>query len=281
MKLGISSYSFLQAMRQKRMTMLDVPDAAARMGFESVDFAKLTPEGGEIADNAAKLKTLCRDAGLEIANYAVPGDFLLTPVQDEVQRLRADVEVAAALGAKTLRHDSVPWGFKGGVSFASVVDRLAEGYGLVTEQAKTLGIRTMIENHGTFAQDSDRIELLLNAVNNKNFGLLLDIGNFMCADESPLHAVGVLAPYAFHVHAKDFFVKPADAIDPGEGWFHSRGGAYLRGAIVGHGAVPVKPALDIMKNTGYDGTVALEFEGMEVCEEAIRISLANLKRYLA
>src|SRR3712207_8560418 len=40
-------------------------------------------------------------------------------------------------------------------------------------------------------------------------------------------------PYASIVHFKDFYIRPADT-DPGEGWFRSRGGKYLRGAIVGN-----------------------------------------------
>ena len=32
----------------------------------------------------------------------------------------------------------------------------------------------MVENHGYFAQDSDRVEKLINAVDHPNFGLLLD-----------------------------------------------------------------------------------------------------------
>ena len=69
----------------------------------------------------------------------------------------------------------------------------------------------MVENHGFFCQDSDRVELLVNKVAHKNFGLLVDMGNFLCVDEDPAVAVGRCAPYAFNVHVKDFIKKSGEA----------------------------------------------------------------------
>ena len=68
--------------------------------------------------------------------------------------------------------------------------------------------------------------------------------------------------------------------NPGEGWFRSRGGNYLRGAIIGHGDIPIVRCLEIMKRAGYDGVFSIEFEGMEDNERALNIGLANLKRFV-
>jgi hypothetical protein len=43
----------------------------------------------------------------------------------------------------------------------------------------------MVENHGFFCQDSERVEKLITQVGKENFGALVDIGNFLCVDESP------------------------------------------------------------------------------------------------
>ena len=110
-------------------------------------------------------------------------------------------------------------------------------------------------------------------------GLLVDMGNFMCVDEDPAMALGRLMPYAFHVHAKDFHIKSGMLPNPGSGWFKSRAGNYLRGAIIGHGDVSVVQCLQIMKRTGYEGTLSIEFEGMEDVLEGIAIGLSNLKRF--
>jgi sugar phosphate isomerase/epimerase len=138
----------------------------------------------------------------------------------------------------------------------------------------------MVENHGFFCQDSERVEMLVNGVNHENFGLLIDMGNFLCADEDPAKAAGRLAPYAFHVHAKDFHTKPGTGPNPGRGWFQSRGGNYLRGSIIGHGDVPVVQCINIIRKSGYSGNISIEFEGMEDPLTGISVGFENLKAYL-
>ena len=83
----------------------------------------------------------------------------------------------------------------------------------------------------------------------------------LCADEAPEKAFGMV-PYAFYVHAKDFHMKP-QCIRIGKGFFPSRNGNYLRGAIIGHGDVPVMHCIKALKRVNYDGYIAIEFEGME------------------
>ena len=106
------------------------------------------------------------------------------------------------------------------------------------------------------------------------------MGNFVCVDEDPAIAVSRVAPYAFYVHAKDFHLKSGEGTDPGEGYAKTRGGNYRRGAIIGHGNVPVKSCLTALKMANYTGGIAIEFEGMEDNITALKIGLINLKRYI-
>ena len=192
------------------------------------------------------------------------------------------VDVAAAYGCLAMRHDATP-GYMGENkwrSFDTVLPILARAYREVTEYAETKGIKTCIENHGFFAQDPDRVEKLINAVDHDNFGALVDIGNFACADADHNYAVGLLTKYAVHAHAKDFHKKSGSLDAPGEGWFQSRGGNYLRGSIIGHGDVPVRQCVQTLKRNGYDGYLCIEFEGMEDALKGIRIGCDNLKRFI-
>ncbi len=285
MKIGVSSYSFSQLVESGAMQPLDVITKAKEMGFEAIEFAGLTPpEGVSALEFAPVVRGACAQAGLPIANYAATADLLCGSGGDldaEILRVCGEVLVAEALGAPGMRHDA-GWGYPpqhpGPKSFGAALPRMTDGCRAITEFAAARGIRTMVENHGYFCQDSCRVEKLIEAVGHPNFGVLTDMGNFMCADEDPAQAVGRLAPYAFHVHAKDFHWKSGNGPDPGEGWFPTRGGNRLRGAIIGHGEVPVVQCLRLLKNAGFDGVLSLEFEGLEDPIRGITIGLANLRR---
>lgn len=287
MKIGVSSYSFSRLVGSGRMTQLDVIAKAKEMGFDAVEFSTFQlPEGETPLSFAPRVKDECERVGMEVVSYTVGADFINGSNGDwqaEVERLKDEVRVASILGVPVMRHDAscgfLP-GFRGKRGFGDALDVLVKGCRAVTEFASDFGIKTTVENHGFFCQDSERVEMLVNGVNNENFGVLVDIGNFLCVDEEPGKAVGRLAPYAFHVHVKDFHVKKGTCPSPGEGWFLSRGGNYLRGAIIGHGDVPVVQCLRILKRAGYDGVISIEFEGMEDPMTGIRIGLDNLRRYL-
>ena len=288
MKIGVSSYSFSRLVGSGQMTQLDVVAKTKAMGFDFIEFSGLSLPAGETLETfAPKVREACEAAGLPIVNYTIGADLINGSNGDwkaEVERLKGELKIAKALGVKGMRHDATrgfPATHVGPRGFDVALPLLVRGCRAVTEYAADLGIRTMVENHGFFCQDSERVEKLANGVNHPNFGLLVDVGNFLCADEPSLLAVGRVAPYALHVHAKDFHVKAASLPDPGKGWFRSRGGSFLRGSIIGHGEVPVQACLGILKRAGYDGTLSIEFEGMENPVDGIAISLENLRRFEA
>lgn len=285
MKVSVSSYSFQRLFSNGSLTQMDCIAKTKEMGADAIEFVDILPHDGSSREEyAQKLREECDRVELAISNYTVAADFLHGSDGDldaEVERVKKEIDIAAILGAAGVRHDAT-WGFAPGEyqSFESVLPRLAEGCRRVTEYAQTKGIRTMVENHGFFCQDSDRVEKLAQAVNHPNFGLLCDMGNFLCVDEDPVHAISRTAPYAFYAHAKDFLVKSGSGPNPGKGFFSTRGGNYLRGTIIGHGAVPVRQCLSILKSAGYDGAVAIEFEGMEDVLEGISIGIENFRRYM-
>ncbi len=288
MKLGVSSYSFSQLVGQGALSQLDIIPKAKEMGFDVIEFSTLSlPKGETPLSFAPQIREACEKVGLPIANYTIGADFLNGSNGDwkaEVERLKDEVRVAKILGAPSMRHDATR-GFaaehKGARGFDDALPTLIKGCRALTEFAADLGIKTMVENHGFFCQDSDRVEKLANGVNHSNFGLLVDMGNFLCADESPTQALGRAMPYACHVHAKDFHVKSGTGPNPGGGWFCSRGGNFLRGAIIGHGDVPIAQCIGIMKRAGYDGVLSIEFEGMEDPIKGMTVGLENLRRYVA
>lgn len=287
MKIAVSSYSFSQYLNKGRLNQFDCIGKAKEMGFDAIEFVDLTPhDGSSVEEYAKKLGEEAKRLHFPVTNYSICADLLKGSngdVRAEIERVKKQIDIAVLLGASGVRHDA-SYGFADGTrkfrGFDDMLPGLADACREITVYAAERGIKTMVENHGFFCQDSDRVEKLVNAVAHENFGLLNDMGNFLCADENPVTAIGRVAPYAFYVHAKDFHVKSGMIADPGEGFFRSRGGNFLRGAIIGHGDVPVKQCLAALKNAGYDGYVSIEFEGMEDALTGLRIGLANLRRYI-
>ena len=286
MKISVSSYSYLKIFGKDGFDIYKLVKTVKEQGFDGLEIAHIPNGDVEIFEFFRLIKRLCDDEGLEIPNYCIGSDFLNGSggdIEKEIAMVKHNVDLAEPLGAKCIRHDAT-YGVKREAppprGFDDVVEKLAYGYREVTVYAEKKGIATSVENHGFFCQDSARVEKLINKVGHKNFGALLDIGNFLCADENPIYAVGVLAPYIKHVHIKDFHVKSGMSPDPGEGFFKSRGGNYLRGAIIGHGNVPVDQCINIIKSSGYNGYLSVEFEGLEDPVLGTSVGLKYLQKFL-
>jgi len=287
MKIGVSSYSYSRLMGSTGLSVFDVLAKAHEMGFESIEFAGLPVPAGETIESCARrVRESCAKNGLEIASYTIGADLLNGSggnLEAEVERLKGEVRIAKLLDAPVMRHDATAGfsaGHKGPRGFADALPILVKGCRAVTSYAADMGIRTTVENHGFFCQDSERVEQLVNGVGHPNFGILLDVGNFLCVDEDPARAVGRLMPYVFHVHIKDFHVKAGTDSNPGNGWFQSRAGNYLRGSIVGHGNAPIQQCLRLIQKAGYKGVLSIEFEGLEDPVTGIAIGRENIVRML-
>ena len=292
MKIAVSSYSYQQYINAGKMTQLDVVKKAAEMGFSGIDFTDLKPDVNvkpTLAEQLAYAKLIRAEAekyGVEIVAYTIGANLYQGSAEadvKEVERLKGQLDVAAALGAKIMRHDVCYRETCNGklVSFEAMLPTIAKNAREVTEYAKTLGIRTCSENHGFIAQDSDRVERLYNTVRHENYGLLIDIGNFACVDEDSARAVSRLASYAIHAHAKDFHVYPfGQVVDPSQKPFSTRGCRQLAGCAIGEGDIPVAQCVAILKRAGYDGFLTIEYEGAEDCIEGISRGHENLKHWI-
>lgn len=280
MKLGVSTYSLFQALKSGEMDIMAVIDWIADQGGEHVEIVPLgydLPGNFELAD---QIRQKAESRGIEISNYAIGANFLTDSEEaylKEIERVKSEVDLAARLGVKKMRHDVAQSADRSIANFNKQLERMAEACRQIADYALSYGITTSVENHGYFVQHSDRVQALIQAVDRPNFRTTLDVGNFMCADENSVAAVKNNISYASMVHIKDFYLRPSYQ-NPGQGWFQTLQGNYLRGAIVGHGDIDMREVLRVIKTSGYDGYISLEFEGMEECKTGTLIGLQNIKR---
>ena len=269
MKISVSSYSFAAYQRKTGRSYEELCHIAKEMGFDGIEFTEISPC---TVERAKKIKEYCDEIGLPIVAYAVGADFSRLFPKRAVKKTKKQVDIAAALGAPVMRHD-VCYFLPGKKKWQKVADKMAPYIKEVTEYAKTKGIKTCTENHGFVFQAPERVKYLIDKVNDENYRWLCDVGNFLCVGADPLSSVKIAAPYAVHVHAKDFFRSERNKPD----YFRAADGNYLLGTIIGKGVVPVKDCLAVLKEAGYDGFVTVEFEGKEDNLPALQAALAYLK----
>jgi sugar phosphate isomerase/epimerase len=282
MKLGLSTYSLQSALNRKEMSVVDIIRWVAEQGGEHVE---IVPLGFDLIDRPElvdEIRSAAEKANIELSNYAVSANFAQEDpekYEQEILTTMRHVDVARDLGVKLMRHDvaSRPTAQATVEQFEKDLPALVTACRRIADYARQFGIVTSVENHGYYIQASERVRRLIHEVDRDNFKTTLDIGNFLCVDEDPLSAITYNVPFASMVHVKDFYRRPA-TYNPGEGWFRSAYGNYLRGAIAGQGDIPVAEALRIVKQSGYDGYISIEFEGMEECRTGSRIAMDNVRR---
>lgn len=285
MKIGLSTYSLLGALNSGEMTVLDAIDWIKENGGEHME---IVPYGFTLVDNpelADSVREKAKAVGIELSNYSMPANFVQPDepsFEAEMDRVKAHVDLVHRLGIKHMRHDVTAFSIEKEQTtiawFEENLPLIIKGSRIIADYAAQFGITTTIENHGFSVQASDRVQRVLQAVDRPNFKTTLDVGNFMCVDENPVIGVMKNLPYASLVHFKDFYFRSFDESPGGGDWFRTSNGNYLRGAIVGHGEIPLRRIVKLIKGSGYDGNVTVEFEGMEECKMASRIAMDNLRQ---
>ncbi|MFF0268116.1 sugar phosphate isomerase/epimerase family protein [Kribbella sp. NPDC004536] len=214
------------------------------------------------------------EIGVPIVNYLVSGD-LRTADEKEIDRLRKQLDVAHAFGARIFRHDVAPWAWReqDPGEFETTFAKVVEGCRAVADHAADLGVVSTIENHGFFMNGSERLARLVYEVDRPNFRVTLDLGNGLCVGEVPGKTAAGLIDVAASIGVKDFHIRRS----AGDGWLKTLAGDYLLGTVTGHGDVDVAGLLALAA-TKPDVPVSLEFEGMETPLPAIERSLANILR---
>jgi sugar phosphate isomerase/epimerase len=289
MKLAVSTYSLLQWRQQQKKSLEQSLQWMADNGIDAVEFAGLDERPGQDpVRRAATLRKRCEKLGLKIAGLCVSAELLRPRAAQNkvIAQLKRQVDAAAELGVRSMRHD-VTRGFgehssqlQAPQTFAAALEVIVPAIREIADHGASRGVITSFENHGFFMQAAERCEKLLKTVDHPNFGLTIDMGNFLCVNDDPVKAVKRLSRYAVMAHVKDFHVRPKSTMPP-SGWFATPTPIALRGAIVGHGDNDIPTEIKLLKQAKYRGYLSLEFEGMEEAAGAVLSGLNYLRPLLA
>ena len=292
MRLSVSTYSLVRWRRDTGASVEHCLDWFASIGLQCVEFSGIGEK--EVKDRrrrAKRLRQRCDALGLEVVSYCTgaelykPGD----EQKQEIERVKKEIDIAAELGAPSMRHDVTRGPGDENEPFEQVLERIVPAIRTLTEHGEKRGVKTTLENHGFYMQTAERVGTLIETVDHPNYGLTIDLGNFLCLNQDPVDSAGKLAKHVVMAHAKDFHIKPkrdappsapavGDHAEIGHGWIHTPTDIAIRGAVAGHGNVDLPGAIDVLKQAGYDGPLSLEFEGLEDARRGVRLGLAHLAR---
>jgi len=294
-KFGVSIYSISRLIRSGAITPEQGVEWLCAQGAEVIEIVPFGIDLLSDAGLAGKLKAIAARHGADIGNYSLNANFVkLTEAEldAEVARVKTHIDAAEQLGVRAFRCDCA--NFRRPIeentidAFIDELPMIVDAYERLSEYGKNKNIKILIENHGFHANGSDRVRLILKNVKSGNFGHQLDVGNYICVDETPETAVRKMLPFATTIHMKDFYVRskylePGDAtqFDCSGSWFRSVGGKHLRGSILGQGDLNIAEILRDIKAYGFDGDIYIEYEGIEDCYYGTKVSLDNLKRIYA
>ena len=198
-KLSCNLYSFNKPLRDRQMSLDEVLEFCADLGFDAVDpTAYYFPGYPELPDDSYvyRIKRKAFRLGLDISGTGVRNDFTIAdPVRRkaEVDLVKRWVGFSAKLGAPVLRV------FSGrGVPPEKTRDEvnlwLAEALRECTEYASRFGVMIVIQNHADFIETADHVLRLLADVKSEWFAVNLDIGSFRSGDSYA--EIARLAPHA-------------------------------------------------------------------------------------
>ena len=133
---------------------------------------------------------------------------------------------------------------------------LTDGMGQLAEYAAKENINIIIENHGLFSSDAKLITDIVKQVNKPNFGTFPDFGNWCLSAKwgstqnecdkayDRYQGVAEFLPYARAVSAKSYN-------------FNEQGEDRI---------IDYYKMLKIVKDSGYEGYIGIEYEGVEIGE---------------
>jgi len=280
MRIGVSMYSYYQAVQDGR---LDIPGFireaknAGAEGVELLDFFYKDVEADRIAAKAALAET-----GLPCPIFSVAQNFAKISAEErEVQlgKIRFGVDEALEYGAGVVRV------FAGdvaeGITFDQARAWIVEGLAAASTYAHDRGIKLALENHGKLAGSGDQVRGLIDEVRamcgNDALGANPDTGNFILVNQPSHEAIEQVASLAYMVHFKDFRAAADTETDHIYG---ALDGSRWLGTAVGEGDVQLERCIQSLKDAGFDGWLSVEYEGIEDPLVAVPRSIANARKYV-
>ncbi len=280
LKISLAEWSLHRTLHAGHLDHLDFPAKARNtFGIDTVEYVNGFFGGKKMSFKKAgkdkkylnELLTRSKDAGVVNHLIMVDEEGPLSLPSDKKRLAAVDdhkkwIDAAAFLGCNTVRLNLHGDGSSNDKKIAST-DSLSR----LGSYAKPMGINVVVENHGSDSSDAAWVADVMRQVNMQNVGTLPDFGNFCLTHpwgttdedcERPYdryQGVKELLPFAKGVSAKTY-----DFDENGE-----------------QPKMDYQRLIDIVKASGFEGYIGIEFEGKTQSEEeGIRKTKTLIEKYL-
>jgi len=262
-------------------------DEMAALGFSAIELEGVEEENLRgVHGERRKLKRRCDDLGLAVVNFCPVLPELVHP--DKARRIHAldlfklAVETATFFGCETIQTDSYipPLEFVGetpyreaihfGKRFQVKVDPafrwndvwgwLVDSIGACADEAKRAGLKICLEPRvGEMVSNTDALLRLMDAVDNDNFGAVLDTGHQHAQKEILPLSVEKLGNRIYYLHVSD------------------NDGQTNQHLALGRGTVDWDGVFLALKKHGFSGYVAVDVGRVPNLDAQVRESKAFLE----
>ena len=280
MKIGVSMWSYVRAVKDGRLDIAGFIHEARRSGADGVELLDFFYRD-VVADRHAADQAL-RETGLPCPIFSISQNFA-KPTEEErraqLDKIKFGVDEAVHFDAQIVRV------FAGDVSEGITFDQartwIVEGLAEASRYAASKGRRLALENHGTLAGRGEQVKGIIEDVRrlsgNDALGANPDTGNFLIVNQPSHEAIREVADLAYMVHFKDFSPEP----EGHNGFAYTTiDGRKVIGTAVGEGTVDLKQCILALKDAGFDGWLSVEYEGEEDPLTAVKRSIENARKFL-
>jgi sugar phosphate isomerase/epimerase len=261
LKLSCNLYSFNAPLRSGAMSLEQVIDFCADLGFDAVDPTGYYFPGYPEPPKDGYVHAIARRAfrnGLDISGTGARNDFTLpdaTKRAAEAAHVKRWIEVAATLGAPCLRvFDG--HGEAKSATREQMTDWVVESFRDCAAHGERHGVMVVYQNHDELLKTAAEVLTVRERVDSDWFGLNADIGSLRTGD--PYEEIARLAPFAVTWQLKERL--------------------YRKGA---EEKTDVRRVVRIIRDAGYRGYVPIETLGEGDPREKVRSFLGEVREAMA
>jgi sugar phosphate isomerase/epimerase len=259
-RLSLAAYSMRQYLADSKqaprsMDLFDFVDYCFQLGLPGAELTSYYfPESVDDA-YILKLKRHCHLRGITVSGGAIRNDFCqsdMAKIEKDIEHTNLWTDRYALLGAPAIRI------FAGtqpkDQSWEATIQRCVAACQKVCQHAEKKGVWMALENHGGVTAKAEGLLEIVRQVDSPFFGVNFDCGNFSSTDD-PYAELEAIAPYAVNAQLK------VDITVAGQ-----------------RGETDLERVLKILRDAGYSGWVALEYEAKEDPKEAIPRWIERLQK---